>query len=896
MYKTKNKSFLFSKCSAIAASLLCANFLFADINVDGDMSEWDILEQINLPDNLPPALSKEDAIYGKYIPSSDEYAFAIKTKGTQIGANTTFWLNTDNDVDTGFKVWGSYAGAEYFINIYSQDEKPYLYRGDGTYVTGPLEHGYNDERTVLEIKVPASYLDNPQQDIGVIGDINDETFFPKYYTLGQYSISNTPLQLPKRTDFSKRVGIVYSKTSKERFYDAGLSIQKAYSQIFMTMQYHSMMAGIPFDLLTEEDLTDISKLVNYDVLVFPNFSYVPTQNAQKIHQTLYSAIYHYGIGIITAGDWMTNLSDGSAIANDAYSNMKQMLGIGRVDGSGPVKITLKASDTTHPIMRSYENEETILKYDNNHWYSYFTAVCNGVDSQQVSVLATQSVTSDENRAEYDAVMAMKTGGRNVHFSSLEFMGDSNLLWSAIQWSIFGSQKPVALKMGRFNNLFVSRNDMDQSQEIDEVEENDGALLNLLQEWKKEYNFVGSYYINIGNNPPEQKTDWDYSSILYRSYIDLGNEIGTHSFTHPHDTNQLGKDEIEFEFNNSMNIIASHLNPTWRDKNIRGGAVPGAPEDVEVAEEILQYLDYLSGGYSGEGAGYPGAMGYLTPSSSKVYLSPNMAFDFTLIEFGIPVWSEESGSYIPQPLTTYQAQEFWKKEYKSITNHASLPIVHWPWHDYGPTTGAASGKYSLDMFTSTIKTAYQDGGEFLTAADLAKRIETFKNTKLNIEKTSRSINVTVDSQNVGKFAIEPTLDADEKIQSVDNWYAYNDKKVFLDQDGGNYTIYTGSSTDPVTHITNLPMRANLLTLNGDGSNLSFSFEGEGRVDISLAKSLRNYRISGADRIYTDKRSRYNKRGCSRGKRGKRGRGVNAYTKNIQLIFNSYGTHTVTIEER
>ncbi len=891
MYKTKNKNFLFSKGSLILTLLLSTNVMHADITVDGSLNDWDVLEQINLPQNLPPALSTEDAIYGKYIASSDSYAFAIKTKGTQIGQNTTFWLNTDNNVDTGFKVWGSYGGAEYFINIYSGDNKPYLYEGDGTYVTGPLEYSYSEDLTILEIKVPATYINSPQNDIGVIGDINDQIFFPQYYDLGQLTVSHEPLYLPERTDFSKRVGIVYSQTSKEHFYDANLSIQKAYSQIFMTMQYHSMMAGIPFDLLTEDDLADISKLVNYDVLIFPNFSYVPTENAQNIHQTLYNAIYHYGIGIITAGDWMTNLSDGSTIANDAYSNMKQMLGIGRVDGNGPVKITLKAQDTTHPAMQSYESGETILEYSNNHWYSYFAPVSNGIETQPISVLATQTITTEDNAVfNYNAVISTQTGGRNVHFSSLEFMGDSNMLWSALQWSIFGSQKPVALKMGRHNNLFVSRNDMDQSQEIDEVEANDGALLELLKLWKSQYNFVGSYYINIGNNPPEQTTDWNYSSILYRSYIDLGNEIGTHSYTHPHDTNLLTDDEIEFEFNNSMDIIASYLNPTWRYKNIRGGAVPGAPENVEVAENIMQYLDYLSGGYSGEGAGYPGAMGYLTPSASKVYLSPNMAFDFTLIEFGVPVWDEETKTYIPQPLSPEEAEQYWEDEYKTITNHASLPIIHWPWHDYGPTTGTTSGLYSLSMFTNTIYTAYQDNAEFLTGADLAERIEAFKNAKIDITKTDNIINVTVDSQNAGKFALEPTLDTDEKIQSVDNWYAYNDKKVFLDQDGGNFTIQTGSSTDPVTHITSLPMRANLLSLSGDGSNLSFSFEGEGVVNISLAKASYYYNISGADAIYTSERSR----GCSRSRTSRRR--STTTTQNIQLIFNNYGIHTITIEER
>ncbi len=884
----RTKNLLLPKSLLTLTLLLSTSTVFADINIDGDISDWKVLDRINPATDIPPALDNTDAVYGKYITSPESaYVFAIKTNGTPIGANTTFWLNTDDDVNTGFQVWGSYGGAEFFVNIYSGDNKPYLYGADGAYITGPLEYSYNTDNTILEVVLPASYINNPQHEVGIIGDINDQIFFPQNYSLGQPTISNEPLYLPPRTDFSKRVGIVYSQTSRDHFYDINLPVQKAYSQIFMTTQYHSMMAGVPFDLLSEDDLSDISKLVNYDTLIFPNFSYVPTDKLESINKTLYKAVYHYGIGIITAGDWMTSKGDGSAISGDSYRNMKQMLGIGRVDGNGPVSITLRADDIYHPIMRSYEIDETILKYDYNRWYSYFAPVSNGTDTQPVTVLAKQSVAGS-NSGTYSAVISTETGGRNVHFSSLEFIGDSNLLWSAIAWSVFGEDTPISLKMGRFNNLFVSRNDVDQSQEIDEVAANSGALLDILKSWKKRYNFVGSYYINIGDNPPNQYTDWSYSGPLYRKYIDLGNEIGTHSYTHPSDTNLLAANETEFEFKESMDIIASNLNPTWRDQNIRGGAVPGAPDSLVTAEKIMPYLDYLSGGYSGIGAGYPGAFGYLTPFSNKVYLSPNMTFDFTLIEYGIPVWDEYIGAYVPRVLTPADAREYWRGEYRDITKHASLPIIHWPWHDYGPTTGVTSGDYSRSMFRSVVKTAYYDNAEFLTGIDLAQRIETFKNAKITINDDGDTIDISVDSQNVGKFAVELGLESDEKIISVDNWYAYNDKKVFLDKDGGDYRVNIGTQIERKTHIKNLPMRANLLSLNGNGSELEFSFEGEGVVELALAKSKRYYTITGADRVEN----------CRRGQKGLKSRmGRMSRSSNaIKLTFNNYGVHTVTIKER
>ncbi len=863
-------------CRSLIASIMLLGItsLSADVTIDGDLSDWDLLERINLPADLPPYLDDGEAVYGKYDPASEAYAFAIGTKGTQIGANTTFWLNTDNDTATGFQIFGAYGGAEYFVNIFSGDNKPYLYKSDGTFVTGPLEYRYSADKTVLEFLVPVSYLDNPAETIGVMGDINDNIFFPKYYSQGSLYVTRKPLNLPKRTDFSKRVAIVYSESSKAHFYDVNLPVQKAYSQLFMAMQYQAMMAGIPYDMLSEDDLTDISKLVNYDAIIFPYFAYVPKDKIDAIHDTLYKAVYHYGIGIVTAGDWMTNLSDGSAISGDSYRNMKQILGVGRVSGAGPAAITLKAKDTSHTAMDRYQYGETIIDYAQNHWFNYFTPVSNTLGQKQpVSVLATQTVKSDDMSGTYDAILADKTGGRNIHFSSIEFMADTNVLWSALQWVVYGDSEPVALRMGRYQNLFVARIDMDQSQEIDEVKENDGALYDIIKGWKKKYNYTGSYYINIGNNPPDQQTDWSYSGPLYKKYIKLGSEIGTHSYTHPHNTNELTDDQIKFEFDDSMNIIAAHLNPTWRGENIRGCAVPGAPEGLDTAHKILQYVDYLSGGYSGMGAGYPGAFGYLTPSDRKVYLSPNMAFDFTLIEFGVPVWDASTQKYVPVPLSPDDATQYWLDEYAQINRHASLPIVHWPWHDYGPTTGVTSGAYSKSMFTTLLKTAYKDRAEFLTGIDLVQRIEAFHKAKITTTDNGDTIDVHVDAQNVGKFALAPKLPAGKVISRVDNWYAYNRTKLFLDQDGGDFTIHAGDRAERVTHLTHLPMRAKLLSVNGDGTNLSFSFEGEGVVTIRTKGRAKKYRVRSSDKVK-----------------------VRAKKSALKLYFKKYGKHSVSIRRR
>ena len=52
-------------------------------------------------------------------------------------------------------------------------------------------------------------------------------------------------------------------------------------------------------------------------------------------------------------------------------------------------------------------------------------------------------------------------------------------------------------------------------------------------------------------------------------------------------------------------------------------------------------------------------------------------------------------------------------------------------------------------------------------------------------------------------------------------------------GGTFTINLGATQDDVTHIASLPMRGDLLSVTGDGQNLSFSMVGDGNVLVDLA---------------------------------------------------------------
>lgn len=804
---------------------------YGNINLDGNLNDWTSQDRLDLPGTGQTGYE----LYGKY--TGDAYVFAIKSDSTAIGSGTTLWLNTDQNASTGYQIFGWAGGAEYNVN-FDATNKPSLYTGaDGqNLVSGPLDYAADNNSKVVEVAVPVSLLSGAPKAVDILADVNNQVFLPIDYSYKPYTVANsTTTPIVTRTDLSKKVGIVYSETTANKFFD-----KKAYSQLFMSMQNQAMMAGIPFDLLKEDDLTDINKVVNYDALIFPSFRNVPTAKLGAIENTLKQAVYQGGLSLIAAGDFLTNDENGNALPGDPYQRMKQLLDIQRTGSLGPVNGVVKAVDITHPAMQGYTANEQITTY-NGTYFSTFTGI-----NKTPTVLATEEV----NGQSYNALVATQTGGRNLYFANEALMGDTNLLWQGLQWSVLNDKPKVGLHLTRNNSLFISRNDMDQSMYQEEVNLVDVPLYNILDDWKKKYNFVGSYYINVGNNQAQgEYTDWSVSGPLYKKYMALGNEIGTHSYTHPDNTSILTPSELEFQFNQSKSVIEQNLG-----NKVLGAAIPGNPEGLSVAQELEKYFPYITGAYSGVGAGYPNAFGFLNPDAKLVYFSPNITFDFTRIEF--------------QKMTAAQTEAEWAKEYSGITSHASDPIIHWPWHDYGATEFGPG--YIKDMYTNFIARAYNDKTEFATLADVQQRINTFEKTQLFLDSTGDTVTANVVANNdVGKFALD--VNSNKVIKNVQNWYAYDNDSVFLPKVGGNFTINLGTGVDDVTHIVDLPMRSDLLSVTGDGKNLEFSLDGEGKVTVDLdSQALLNSNliVEGAD--------------------------SNTINGDIlQLNFNSFGQHTAKI---
>ena len=500
------------------------------IVVDGNLSDWTTTERIDNPSNFVAGY----ALYGTV--QANNYLIGVQatvaTDG-KVGPGTTIWLNTDQNTTTGYSPFGN-IGAEYNVT-FDATGTPHLYTGAAgqTLVSStPLAYALSADGESLEIAIPRSLLTPTggaaPASINVALQVANSippvpAFLPGDYTKPEYIITDPATLVTKVA--THKVAIVYSETSASLYFS-----QTAYSDLIMAAENQARMAGVSYDLIDEAKLTSVSNLVGYDAIIFPSMPNVNAAQLPAIVTALHSAVYDYHISIITSGDFLTNDQTGAALPGNAYANMTALLDLTRSGGGTGTTVAATAADITNPIMKGYTAGQVIQSYTNEPYATY-----QGVQTP-ADVLVNQTVAGVVGVV--PGVVETKTGGTNVHFATAGLLGDSNLLSNAIQSVVLGTQPGIALHTSRQAGLVAMRVDMDQSQFPVDVSPASGTgiydkLIPILQQWKAQYNFVGSYYINIGDGTATDPsgTTWAKSLPYYQALEAMGGEIGNHSYTH-----------------------------------------------------------------------------------------------------------------------------------------------------------------------------------------------------------------------------------------------------------------------------------------------------------------------------------------------------------------------------
>ncbi len=867
------------------------------ITLDGQFADWPAADSIMTPGNTVAGYQ----IYGALINDAtlgNAYVIGINaTAATDsvIAANTFIYLNTDQNAATGYSPFGA-VGAEYYVQFSTDlngNLQPYLYSvtstGAATQLNGgaPLNYGVSGNGESIEIAIPQTLLTPTggaaPKSINFAALVNNgAAALPGDFSSNpQYTITDPSTLVPVDSAI-KKVAIIYSATTAALYFGGGQTGETAYADLFMAAQHQAEAAGVSYDILSEADLTNVAKLSQYSALIFPDMQNVQSGQVSAIVGALSQVVYNYHVPIITAGEFMTNDQTGAALPGNPYINMQTLLNLTQSGfGTATYSVTPDATALAdhNPVMAGYTAGEliggasgqfagTTAGLYTNTGYLTFSGV-----TQPASVLADINI---QGGASVPGVVQTTTGGTNTVFATTGLLGDSNLLQHAIQNAVFGATPSLSLDITRMAGVVASRTDLDQSQFPSDVSPGAGQpgiydqLVPILQQWKQQYNFVGSFYVNIGDNANpanENSTNWAVSTPYYDAILAMGSEIGNHSYTHlinpptvdangnPVPVNPTTGVSTWDENTNTLYVTppANGSAPNWtfnyefgQSKTIEqqnigiaiaGAAVPGANDTVATSQQILQYYQsvaggltgYVSGGWTGVGSGYPNAFGYISPTDTgSVYVAPNITFDFTEVQF--------------QNKTPAQALADWETLFQQLSGHSQVPVIVWPWHDYGPTnwdtngTGTGPG-YTTQMFTDFIAYAQSAGYEFVTEEDLAARIAAQQKAILSETTNGNVVTATItpdpSAPDLGAMALNVINGAaGQVIQNAGSWYAYDAGSIFLPKAGGTFVVTLGTTQDDATHIDALPMRADLQTVSGDGSNLAFSMTGDGVVDIHV----------------------------------------------------------------
>ena len=517
------------------------------ITLDGTFSDWPAADIVTNPANVAAGYQ----IYGAFLSDAtlgNTYVIGIDaTAATDpvIGSSDIIYLNTDQNAATGYDLSFAKIGADYEVQFaYGSNAvlEPFLYSVTSTGVTtllnggAPLHYGFSSNGESLEVAIPQALLTPAGGTAPTsinFAALNGTQGLPSDLANNpEYTITD-PATLVARTPTHK-VAIVYSDTSAALYFN-----QTAYSDLFMAAQNQARMAGVSYDIIDESQLTNINNLLGYDALIFPSMADVNTANLPAIMSTLTSAVYNYHIGIITAGDFLTNDQTGAALPGNAYSNMETLLGLQRVSGGNSGAVTDTASDVTNPIMKSYTAGQ-VIQTSASEGYTAYQAVGGTATDVLVNQNVTDPALGGTGTETIPGVVQTTTGGTNVHFATTDLLGDSNLLSNAIQSVALGTQPGVTLHMSRDAGVVAVRMDMDQSQFPADVSPAGGGpgiygtLIPILQQWNQQYDFVGSYYINIGDNPngaDPSTTNWTVEPALLQSALGDG-ERDRHPLVHP----------------------------------------------------------------------------------------------------------------------------------------------------------------------------------------------------------------------------------------------------------------------------------------------------------------------------------------------------------------------------
>jgi hypothetical protein len=504
-----------------------------------------------------------------------------------------------------------------------------------------------------------------------------------------------------------KAAFVYSPTTHNYTqYVAATTADKTAELFFMMTQGQIqrliVQAGLSYDVINEKYLSDPYYLGQYDQVIFTSHRNAPAANVSSWITNVRNLVQNQGMGCLAVGELWTVNEYGVPLAspNEALNQVLNLNVVGRY--SSGITAEVIASNVTHPSAWRFAQDEVLGNFSDI--YSSDLASLNGAEYTYPYNFRTADGTT------YMGAIATTNGkGRVWATPDAAYIPQTIAPLYGLLFVHYGDKPQFGMKWHPRQNTVTIRVDADITYNLPSTLDTLPMYRNVTEAW----GIIGGWYlVNCHSN--KFWAQWESLRSLYYGMEAAGHSLGSHSYTHPGNVNELDDDRMILEMNKARKETNQKLH-----RDIKGFVNPGAGPRQLRLWNIAQLSQYEL--YSGLDYNLLGALGYIDDTNPVINFQENYVADYDLL--------------IVRGLNYSQTSDYWKGQFDFFDRQGDGAIHHWIWHEYPFDDQNGAG---YDMFANFTKYVGQNF-DFVseTPETIARQYKAFMKQHLNVTETSAS---------------------------------------------------------------------------------------------------------------------------------------------------------------
>ena len=437
---------------------------------------------------------------------------------------------------------------------------------------------------------------------------------------------------------------------------------------------------------------------------------------------------------------------------------------------------------------------------------------NSIDIYNTSLNTYTIAVGKYNDQQYKMAIATDFGyGKSAIFSApsyYEWIDQTMVLIRTIQWCIFGSNPPVSLLISPGNLTYMFTVDADLSS----IPSITIPAVNRLLNYSLDYRFPFSWGIVTGPHPPGFVPNWTILDPYYKRIVEYGNELASHSRTHPvwktiplNDTKrvdwEVGGSKLDIENNLSVSIDVFHT-----------------PDGYFYENWFPILAKYYNLTITTESDMAPLMGGFYYPHITKdfIYLWRTTYADFEYYD----IFNLEG-----EDVVNLEMQNFYKfYRFKRGILYINL------WHDYSIANDTTNAQLNEILHKQLVETPFI---YTIMPMEFEKKLFAIRDITFTVTyKGENAIDILLDTSKVRSDALPYTgnlaflIENNKSISTVtiDNspHYMFSDNKVILPPlQARKYNISVTFGKPTIPHIVFTDMIATSMNLNQNNYTISVS---------------------------------------------------------------------------